>query len=409
MALTNKLSAIGDAIREKTGKTDLMTLDEMPAEIASITTGGGEVEPIVLTGDCEYACSGNLAAAYIDNFGDTVSTKDISHFDYMFYKYSGESIPFDINIKWDGYNSQDAREMFCGCLNLKELPRLVGTIYPNSVNYIFGNCRKIRYIPEDYFDNWNFSYLQSNSSANFGCVFSGCFSLRKIPKRMLNNMWGIHTSTTYTSYREMFKDCFCLDEAIGVGVNQATKLTSNLFSFGPFNGAYRLKNFTFDVNEDSTPKTANWKNQTIDLTKVGCYGYNVGRPSAEWDSVISNFDTDKKPYIARSIIDYNSGITIDKMIYNERTYQALKNDDDAFCCYDEYKDQPVYSRYTRASARATINSLPDCSAFIASNGGTNTIKFTSRMGEATDEGAIGLLTEEEIAVATVKGWTVSLV
>jgi hypothetical protein len=31
MALTNKLSAIGDAIREKTGKTGLMTLDEMPA------------------------------------------------------------------------------------------------------------------------------------------------------------------------------------------------------------------------------------------------------------------------------------------------------------------------------------------------------------------------------------------
>lgn len=40
MALTNKLSAIGDAIREKTGKSDLLTLDDMALEIASIETGG---------------------------------------------------------------------------------------------------------------------------------------------------------------------------------------------------------------------------------------------------------------------------------------------------------------------------------------------------------------------------------
>lgn len=41
MALTEKLSAIGDAIRKKTGKTDLLTLDAMPLEIANIETGGG--------------------------------------------------------------------------------------------------------------------------------------------------------------------------------------------------------------------------------------------------------------------------------------------------------------------------------------------------------------------------------
>ena len=41
MALTDKLSAIGDAIREKTGGTDKLTLDEMVTEIGSIE--GGEV------------------------------------------------------------------------------------------------------------------------------------------------------------------------------------------------------------------------------------------------------------------------------------------------------------------------------------------------------------------------------
>lgn len=41
MALTDKLKAIADAIRGKTGKTEGLTLDQMPAEIACIESGGG--------------------------------------------------------------------------------------------------------------------------------------------------------------------------------------------------------------------------------------------------------------------------------------------------------------------------------------------------------------------------------
>lgn len=42
MALTDKLTAIADAIRGKTGGTDPLTLDQMPAEIAGIQAGGGD-------------------------------------------------------------------------------------------------------------------------------------------------------------------------------------------------------------------------------------------------------------------------------------------------------------------------------------------------------------------------------
>lgn len=45
MALTDKLSAIGDAIRTKTGKEELLTLDSMVTEISSIQTGGGSSLP----------------------------------------------------------------------------------------------------------------------------------------------------------------------------------------------------------------------------------------------------------------------------------------------------------------------------------------------------------------------------
>lgn len=40
MALTDKLTAIADAIRSKTGKSELMTLDQMATEIDSL--GGGD-------------------------------------------------------------------------------------------------------------------------------------------------------------------------------------------------------------------------------------------------------------------------------------------------------------------------------------------------------------------------------
>lgn len=43
MTLVNKLTAIGDAIREKTGGTAELTLDQMVTEISGIT-GGGEVD-----------------------------------------------------------------------------------------------------------------------------------------------------------------------------------------------------------------------------------------------------------------------------------------------------------------------------------------------------------------------------
>jgi hypothetical protein len=47
MALTDKLTAIANAIRGKTGKTDALTLDQMPGEIAGIQTGGGDLDGLL--------------------------------------------------------------------------------------------------------------------------------------------------------------------------------------------------------------------------------------------------------------------------------------------------------------------------------------------------------------------------
>ena len=148
-----------------------------------------------------------------------------------------------------------------------------------------------------------------------------------------------------------------------------------------FQNCYRVKRITFETNPDGSPIIAQWKGQTIDLVE------GVGHTNGN----------------ASSVYIYNSGITKDKEVKDDATYQALKDDPDWFTNSDSY------CRYNHDSAVETINSLPDTSAYLATAGGTNTIKFKGSSGSSTDGGAISNLTAEEIAVATAKGWTVSLV
>ena len=53
MALTDKIKAIADAIRSKTGSTNTMTLDEMATAILNITTGSVPSDTITLSDGTE--------------------------------------------------------------------------------------------------------------------------------------------------------------------------------------------------------------------------------------------------------------------------------------------------------------------------------------------------------------------
>ena len=66
MALTDKLTAIGNAIRAKTGGTDLIPLADMPAAIESIPSGGGSPDSVTL----EISGRGNESYCYVQ-IGDT--------------------------------------------------------------------------------------------------------------------------------------------------------------------------------------------------------------------------------------------------------------------------------------------------------------------------------------------------
>lgn len=83
MALTEKLTAIADAIREKTATADLMTLAQMPDLIASIVTGdGGE------TGE-QSMLDAIIAGTSVDKFTNE-NVKVVR--EYAFYEWPVEKM-----------------------------------------------------------------------------------------------------------------------------------------------------------------------------------------------------------------------------------------------------------------------------------------------------------------------------
>lgn len=377
MALTDKLTAIGNAIREKTGKSDLLTLDQMPTEIQAIQTGGGDLpaEALTISGDCQYKFYGDNWNWYIEQFGNKIKTKDITDGQFMF-QYSGvKNIPFEINFK-EG-QSASITSMFFGS-TINQLPK-INNLKLSGADEAFSACFYLRTIPDDIADTWDFSLFNDRfSEMEVRSLFQACYSLRKIPYKLISN-YNVCVERNIYSY--MFVQCYSLDEIVNLSVPYiASEKQSNCF-YDTFNECARLKKLTFQTQSDGTAYSCNLAQQTIDLTSIG-------------------FVQESQKLF---ILDYNSGITADKEVTNSTTYATLQNDPDWFTC--DYN----YSRYNHDSAVETINSLPDTSAYTLVQRYPNTIKFKGASGTKTDGGAINTLTSSEIAVATAKGWTISLV
>ena len=204
-------------------------------------------------------------------------------------------------------------------------------------------------------------------------MFNGCLSLRSVPEDFIKEMYHSATIGSYCFLYYTFNRCIALDEIKGLYLADIT-LNANTIA-KTFDQCCRVKDIIFATQEDGTPYSRNCSNQAISLT------YEVG---------YIGFTTESQ------LLNYNSGITADKKVFDDASYAALKNDP------DWYTTDTAYSRYNHDSAVNTINSLPD-----VSQGTGNTIKFKGEAGSKTDGGAINTLTEEEIAVAAAKGWTVT--
>lgn len=293
-------------------------------------------------------------------------------------------------------------EMFYQQQYITHLPEISGnykinTSSPPQCTRMFSECCRLLDIPDNYIDLMfhsqdGSSYIPENMYTDIYPyeMFFDCYALRKIPKTF-STAFNKHTFGSYrrTPQYTAFYNCYSLDEVIDFPVADTRDVnnpyTSDSF-YATFYNCQRLKRLTFKLDEQShiegnetitvySPTTAYWKNQIIDLTNSVGYGGSHTR--------------------------FNPTFTADNKVIDDATYQALKNTE------DWWTEDIAYSRYNHNSAVETINTLPQIPSDYTNAG--NTIKFNGASGSATDGGAINTLTQEEIAVATAKGWTVALV
>ena len=133
------LTNIGNAIRNKTGKSELLSPASMATEIGAIQTGGGEIGEIVLTENCQYACS-NLAW---NQFLPYVKTQDIYELGHFFYENGKiENVPFEINLKADNINGTKTNYFCAFTDNLKTCPKINNYLLAGT-GFMFNSCYRL--------------------------------------------------------------------------------------------------------------------------------------------------------------------------------------------------------------------------------------------------------------------------
>lgn len=388
------LTDIADAIREKTGKNGLITPANMPDEIESIS-GGGDFPLEVIFETFMYANYGGAYNWLFEDLADKFIMKiDSSRFDSSFeYDQTAQDLSKNIFylINSTGISTTNALKcpkMFQNCQALIKTPKLDISTYLGNVSFqdlsnAFSNCYKITTEQvNNFLDVPGLSYLSNSNDLGLSGCFSNCNNLRTLPNIFTNGYSYSHTYNVVPSgYKDLFNGCITLDEInnfegsfIVANPTYGRSLSSSFF-VNFISECCRLKEFTFKTN-NGVPYSAKWGNLSLDFS-----------------SYVGWFSTLRKNNLLN-----RTNIGNDKKVTDAASYEALKNDP------DWWTEDVAYSRYNHDSAVRTINSLPDFSAI-----GNDTIKFKGAAGSATDGGAINTLTNEEIAVATNKGWTVTLV
>ena len=454
------LTSIANSIRAKTGESGTITPANMASEINDITTGGTIESLNILANGTYTAPSGvdgyspivvNVAGGidltnvyrdflyYKGRFLDLLSPSDLEipsdkslgTGEGVFAEINnpGKNIP-DISVTGssnfgDWYNN--GTYFFKGN-GWQNIPKFKLGENVDSTHYASGNIPKIWYFPDKYLDTlpttvtdvavYFYNIIQNkscqwinNAGPNrtlFNCYVKDATDFyqryRWVDNQTFNYSYGnqgYYSNLFLKNANENYVNSYAYNgffpnryldgvyEVYVIGKNNPA--TTNMFQMNSASLANRAlggtygntwKDFMFEMRNENTPFEAMWQNQYIVIGSMSgdyCVGSTYSLPSLG----IPEVDTDAKYELYKNQI-YGCG---------GGSLRALK-----------------YSRYNHDSAVRTLKSLPDCSAYLESSGGTtNTIRFYQpTQGHGTDAGAVNTMTAEEIAVATNKGWTVML-
>lgn len=402
------LSAIGDAIRNKTGTSNRISPGNMPQAILDIPSGGGTI-PITLEAKPNGLAyqAGKLIMDNANKFDITVQEKNLS------------TNAFDAADGFFAYNDSVSKSNF----TYLKFKRYCSDGEVIRLGSVFKDCGTKYMHPFEYINTK--SGVDSNSikildQDGHGSTFSGCccltlvhpikgknpfsenFDANFLFKSFMGDfidpefLYEVSRAAGNNSNTFMFYQCDRLKEITNLAclwVNEDFSTTRTNRYGSAFMECARCERLTFHMNEDGTPEVAPWDDTTIDLTYL--FGWeNIGFSSKDY-------------------VGYNDGygnphnaVPYDNRVYDINSYNAHKDD------YYYWAYAPEWSRYNHDRAVETINSLPDtltgCRR-VASKGAdytpNNKIKFKGASGSGYGK-AISDLTEAEIAVATAKGWQV---
>ena len=289
-----------------------------------------------------------------------------------------------LTIHIEGKGIRDANGMFQNCENLRKLPILktnefnkLGDDYSSTnFNAMFSGCSALKEIPYNYLSQLHNLTWKAPSVGSCQGVFRGCSKLRALPdlKFMNNTKMGVSTNSSrgYVGSEDGLSNCFCLDEVTDLPLPANVGGANNDNMFGSYK-LYRIKNFTFMKVDGQVQSRTSFHNQNINLQNCG-----YAPSGTNLDSYLNRWDNSAK---VSTLEDYN----------------RLKTDP------DWWTDNADFSRYNYTSAKNTIESLPRDEN--DSDWGTLALKRYAGQGYGKCPND---LTNEELAVATRKGWTVAL-
>lgn len=196
--LTNFLTDVADAIREKKGTTEPINASEFDTEIASIEGGGGgDVDEYLSNTVPSYSAS-SASSSFAQIYKTVLKFNEPVKIEGTTCKYLFTYFPFDETRlpKLDTSNVTDMNDMFYYCRSLVDMSNYkFDTSKVTNMAEMFSYCEKMEKTP----------ILDTSKVTNMSYMFNGCKKIAKLP--ILSN------TSKVTTMLNMFNGCSSLIDA----------------------------------------------------------------------------------------------------------------------------------------------------------------------------------------------------
>lgn len=181
MALIDKLTAIGNAIREKTGTTDLIPLADMPQAIRNIESGG--------------ASEGNYKEVFNALYNASLMNSDIERIDFYIANPFTSHNGFLRNTKKLKYvkgvnmsSSKDIRLMFSGStIETIEEPLDISQVTYTANAFVCTELKEIRFVSETIKLSLDFGNCSKLSAQSIQSIIDGLATVTTAQTLTLNS------------------------------------------------------------------------------------------------------------------------------------------------------------------------------------------------------------------------------